>query len=88
VSEAIYDFPVTWRPPVNTRKMLVQMRWDAEFISAVDKWRSGRDISRARAIYELTAIGLADQALRAARRRKRVSNASPLPTPATPSVAT
>jgi hypothetical protein len=58
VSEAIYDFPVTWRPQVNTKR-LVQMRIDDEFIKAVDIWRDGQTdrLARTEAIRRLAAIG-------------------------------
>ena len=57
---------------VNTRK-LVQMRLDAEFIKAIDIWRTAQPDMPARteAIERLAAIGLADQMLKTARRRER-----------------
>ena len=72
MTEAIYEFPVTWRPQVNTKR-LVQMRLDDEFIKVIDIWRGGQTDRPARteAIRRLAAIGLADQMLRAARRRKK-----------------
>jgi hypothetical protein len=49
------------------------MRLDDEFIKAIDIWRTAQpDIPpRTKAIERLAAIGLADQMMRAARRRER-----------------
>jgi hypothetical protein len=42
----------------------VQLKLTTDFLTMVDRWRAGRDISRTKAVYELCALGLAGEMLK------------------------
>jgi hypothetical protein len=69
MADAVYTFPANPQPE-HMQRILVQLRLDADFMALIDQWRATRDITRTRAVYELLRIGMADQMLRAARRKK------------------
>jgi hypothetical protein len=72
MTDAIVDFAGTSNSPGNCRPILVQLKLGREFVNAIDAWRRSRPavLPRTRAIVELASIGLADQALNAAKAAK------------------
>jgi hypothetical protein len=81
MTDAILDFPGTSPPQGNSpgySRTLVQLKLDPAFVQAIDNWRgergnwrAGRPLPRTVTIIELASIGLADRALRAAKRRRQ-----------------